>query len=201
MTEAAAVGDLRTIRDVELVKVGTWATTSGEWIVTADDLAAAVEAHAAGILRKPVVKLGHVGPMRDAAPALGYVDNLRVTAAGGTLIGDLVNVPRALAAILPTGYPDRSVEGLIDYEAPGGRVWPLVLTGLALLGATAPGVDTLRSLQDVADLYEAGEVAASRRVVLAAATLHPDDEPATRRRAVKVAAARRRRNHRTIGAS
>lgn len=191
------MADLRTIRDVELVKVGKWETSTGEWIVTAEDLAAAIEAHRAGVLRKPVLKLGHIAPMRDAAPALGYVDNLRLI--DETLIGDLVNVPRAVAALLPTGYPDRSVEGLIDYEAPGGKVWPLVLTGVALLGASAPAVESLRSLQDVADLYEAGDVAASRRVVLAAAVMHPEDHDARRQRAVQVAAARRRRNHRTIG--
>lgn len=186
--------DVRTIRGVELVHAGTWQISSGEWTVTAEDLAAAVDAHRAGVLRKPVVKLGHEGPMGDAAPALGYVDNLRIVNGGKTLVGDLVNVPTAVAKLLPHAYPDRSVEAILDYEAPDGRRWPLVLTGLALLGAEAPGVDSLRSLQDVAALYG---VAAARRVAIAASTFHPDDKAAARRRAVAVAAARRRRTHRT----
>ena len=188
--------DVRTIRDIELVRVGRWLTSSGDWTVTAEHLEAAVEAHRAGVLRKPVVKLGHDGPMRDASPALGYVDNLRIVHGGNTLVGDLVNLPAAVAKLLPHAYPDRSIEALVDYEAPDGIVWPLVLTGLALLGATAPGVDTLASLQDVAALYG---VAAARRVTIAASTFHPDDHAAAaqRRRAVQVAAARRRRTNRT----
>lgn len=108
--------DLRTIGGIELVKAGTWQASTGEWTVTAEDLAAAVEAHKVGVLRKPVIKLGHEGPMRDAAPALGYVDNLRLADGGKTLVGDLVNVPAAVAKFLPHAYPDRSVEALRNYE-------------------------------------------------------------------------------------
>ncbi|MDO3315710.1 hypothetical protein P5V96_21185 [Mycobacteroides abscessus subsp. abscessus] len=190
--------DLRTIRGVELVKVGSWEISTGTWAVTTADLQAAVAAHAAGVLRKPVIKLGHAGPMRDAAPALGHVDGLRLTDDGQTLVGDLVNVPARLAAVLASAYPDRSVEALIDYQDTDGTVWPLVLSALSLLGATAPGIDTLRSLQDVTDLYG---VAASRRIALATGQfrVNPEMGPGaeTRARAVAVAAARRRRNHRT----
>ncbi|WP_079674271.1 hypothetical protein [Mycobacteroides abscessus] len=190
--------DLRTIRGVELVKAGSWEISTGTWTVTAADLQAAVAAHAAGVLRKPVIKLGHAGPMRDAAPALGHVDGLRLIDDGQTLVGDLVNVPARLAAVLASAYPDRSVEALIDYQDTDGTVWPLVLSALSLLGATAPGIDTLRSLQDVTDLYG---VAASRRITLASSLFTVDREKGldveTRARAVAVAAARRRRNHRT----
>lgn len=190
--------ELRTIRGVELVKVGSWEISTGTWTVTAADLQAAVAAHAAGVLRKPVIKLGHAGPMRDAAPALGHVDGLRLTDDGQTLVGDLVNVPARLAAVLASAYPDRSVEALIDYQDTDGTVWPLVLSALSLLGATAPGIDTLRSLQDVTDLYG---VAASRRITLASSLFtdgsRKGPDAAGRARAVAVAAARRRRNHRT----
>ncbi|ALM19617.1 hypothetical protein B9M79_20400 [Mycobacteroides abscessus] len=189
---------MRTIRGVELVKVGSWEISTGTWTVTAADLQSAVAAHAAGVLRKPVIKLGHQGPMRDAAPALGHVDGLRLTDDGQTLVGDLVNVPARLAAVLASAYPDRSVEALIDYQDTDGTVWPLVLSALSLLGATAPGIDTLHSLQDVTDLYG---VAASRRITLASSLFTVDREKypdaAGRARAVAVAAARRRRNHRT----
>jgi hypothetical protein len=192
--------NVRTIRGVELIRAGTWQIKTGEWTVTPQHLAAAVEAHRAGILRKPVVRLGHDGPMRDAAPALGYVDNLRLADAGNTLIGDLVNVPKGVADLLPHAYPDRSVEAATDYEAEG-RVWPLVLTGLALLGATAPGV-TLRSLQDVAALYDVPLAASSggRRITIAASTFRPELAAAARARAIAVARARRTRQHRLTGA-
>ena len=35
-----AVANLRTIRGVELVRVGTWEISTGVWTVTADDLRA-----------------------------------------------------------------------------------------------------------------------------------------------------------------
>lgn len=192
--------DVRTLRGVELVRVGTWSISTGEWTVTADDLAAAVAAHRAGVLRRPVIKLGHVGPLRDAAPALGYVDNLRTIDGGTALVGDLVDVPGPVAKLLPRAYPDRSVEALLDYEAPDGTMWPLVITGLALLGATAPGVDNLASLRDVAGLYGIDLAASARRIVLAASAFRTNDH-AARTRGVRVAAARRRRTHRiTLGA-
>ena len=182
--------NLCTIPGVELVKVGRWQASTGEWSPSAADLAAAVAAHRAGALRKPVLHLGHDGPMRDGAPALGYVDNLRTADGGQTLLGDLVNVPAAVATLIPHAYPDRSVECLLDYEAPEGTRYALVLTGLALLGAAAPAVETLKSLQDVGELYGVPVAATGRRVILAAAPNR------SRPQAVAVAAARRRRTHR-----
>ncbi len=130
--------ELRTIRGVELVKTGTWQISTGEWTVTAEDLAAAIEAHKAGVLRRPVIKLGHEGPMRDAAPALGFVDRLRLTDGGKTLVGDLVDVPAAVAKLLPHAYPDRSVEAMRDYQAPDGTQYSLVLTALVCSAPPRP---------------------------------------------------------------
>lgn len=184
-----AVPNLRTIRGVELIRAGTWQISTGEWTVTADDLAAAIAAHRAGVLRKPVLKIGHTDPRFDGSPALGRIDNLRLTDGGATLVGDFVDVPAAVASLLPHSYPSRSVEALIDYTAPDGTVWPLVLTAVALLGQTAPGIETLA---DLTDLY--GVAASSaRRVVVAATPAHPDHR---RARAVAVARARRTRAQR-----
>lgn len=189
--------DLRTIRGVELVKVGTWSTATGEWTVTADDLASAVEAHASVTVRKPVIKIGHTDPRFDGSPALGRVDNIRLADGGATLVGDFVDVPAAIASLLPHSYPARSVEAWNDYTTPDGTVWPLILTAVALLGDTMPAVETLA---DLTDLY--GVAASSaRRVVVAAAPPHP--EYVARARAVAVARARRTRMHRltTIAAT
>lgn len=156
--------DVRRVPNLELLKVGRWDGVGGEFTITTEHLRSAVEAHEAGILRKAVVKLGHSG-MGDASPALGYVDALRLTDGGATLVGDLVNVPGAVAKLLGYSYPDRSIEGLLDYEDPAtGRVWPFVLTALALLGASAPAVSTLKSLQDVAELYDVAAAHRGRRI-------------------------------------
>ncbi|MDV3219738.1 phage protease, partial [Mycobacterium avium] len=114
-----------------------------------------------GLLRKPVIRLGHNDPRFSGDPAVGWLDNLRASEDGQALIGDMVGVPEWLAEILPSAYPSRSIEGLYDYTAPDGSEHEFVLTGLALLGATRPGVESLQSLQDVARLYDiaaAGQV-------------------------------------------
>src|SRR4051812_18338328 len=74
LSEVVAVADVRTVRNVELLKVGTWDGLPGAFTVTAEHLAAAVEAHEAGVLRKPPLKVGHDDPRFDGGPALGYVD-------------------------------------------------------------------------------------------------------------------------------
>jgi hypothetical protein len=184
----------RTIRGVELVRVGTWEISTGTWTVTADDLAAAVAAHRAKVLPLPALRIGHTDPRFDGSPALGRIDNLRTTDGGQTLLGDFVGVPIALAVLLPHSYPARSVEALLDYEAPDGTVFALVITGCALLGSTQPGISTLA---DVGDLYGVDVGASSaRRVVVAASSMFTG--PADRTRAVAVARARRTRSTRTL---
>ncbi|MFB1299010.1 hypothetical protein ACAG24_026245 [Mycobacterium sp. pW049] len=183
--------NVRTIRGVELVRVGTWEISTGEWAVTADDLRAAVAAHAAGVLPRPRLKIGHTDPRFDGSPALGRVDNLRLADGDAVLVGDFVDVPAAVASLLPHSYPSRSVEALIDYTAPDGTVWPLVIQAVALLGGTAPGIETLA---DITGLY--GVAASAARRVVVAATPRPGDR--SRAVAVAVARARRTRTARTV---
>lgn len=184
-----------TIPNVELVRVGVHEISTGTWTVTRADLADAVAAARAGVVRDPVIRLGHEGPMRDGAPALGRVRNLRTIDGGNLLIGDFVDVPQAVAALLPKAWPQRSVEGWIGYTAPDGRTYGWVMDGVALLGATTPGVDGLADLADVSALY--GVAASGCRVVVAAAP-QGGCEPATRARAVAVARARRTRSARSV---
>lgn len=181
------MGETRTVRDVELVKVGTWNTMVGEWTVTTEDLRSAHAAHQARVIRKPIIKLGHTDPRFDGEPALGHIDNLRLVDDGRTLLGDLLGVPAWLAEAMPTSYPDRSVEALTDYEATDGTTWPLVLTAVALLGTARPSITDLASLQDLVAATAHG----GRRIILAAFSGGTD-----RHRTVTVAAARRRRLHR-----
>jgi hypothetical protein len=148
------MANLVTIPNVELMKTGTWNISTGEWTVTPELISAAIDAHNAGVLRKPVIRLGHGDSRFSGDPAVGYVDNLRASADGMTLIGDLVGIPQWLGDIMGSAYPDRSIEGLYDYVAADGSEHGFILTGLALLGATRPGVSSLQSLQDVARLYD-----------------------------------------------
>jgi hypothetical protein len=186
--------DVTTIPNVELVRVGEHEISTGIWNVTRADLADAVAAARAGVVRDPVIKLGHEGPLGDGAPALGRVRNLRVT--GDVLVGDFVDVPRAVAGFLPKAWPQRSVEGLVGYEADDGRTYGFVLTAVALLGATMPGCDGLADIADVAAMY--GVAAGSGRRVVIASAPNSDTADADRARAVVVARARRVRSARSV---
>lgn len=187
--------NFRTIRGVELIRVGTWEISTGDWTVTADDLRAAVAAHHAKVLPLPVLKIGHNSAIvGDGGPALGRVDNLRLADGGNTLVGDFVDVPAAIASLLPHSYPSRSVEALVDYTAADGTMWPLVLRAVALLGSTAPGIETLA---DITDLYGVAASSARRVITVAASTFRGTD-PADRARAIAVARARRTRSTRTV---
>lgn len=151
---------------VELVRTGRWAISTGVWEAKKEDLAAAVAAMQCPAIRRPVLKIGHTDQRftpqtGDGEPSIGWVDNLRIADGGHTLIGDYVGVPAWLDGVMASAYPDRSVEGVYRHRCQIGHEHPFVLTGVALLGVTPPGVGTLKSLQDVASLYgvAASEVA------------------------------------------
>jgi hypothetical protein len=146
-----------TIRDVELVSVGTWAASTGVTKVTRADLESMLAAHADGLVDHAPVKLGHVSPLNDdlgdGAPAYGWVTptGIRPNAAGvDTLVGDLVGMPAALAEVAPTAYRRRSVEIAWQVTTAGGKTYPAALVGVALLGAAAPAV---KGLADLVALY------------------------------------------------
>lgn len=147
------MADLIRIPGVELIRTGKWPISSGSWDATPEDLAAAVAALNCPSIRRPVLKLGHVDPRFDGEPAIGYVDNLRITDGGHTLVGDYAGVPQWLGNIAASAYPDRSIEGTYGFRCQQSHTHPFVLTAVALLGVTPPGVGSLKSLQDVAALY------------------------------------------------
>jgi DNA topoisomerase IB/2'-5' RNA ligase len=151
---------LARLNRVELVHTGQWKISTGQWTASRDDLVAAAAALKCPAVRRPVLKLGHSRgetPLwagnPTGVPAVGWVDNLALTNQGHTLVGDFVGMPGWLGDIAASAYPDRSVEGSYDHRCQIGHTHPFVLTAVALLGVTPPGVGTLKSLQDVGALY------------------------------------------------
>ncbi|WP_345476858.1 phage protease [Nesterenkonia rhizosphaerae] len=145
-----------TISGIELLKTGTWDASTGEVSITLDVLENIVKAWASKLLPLAVVKIGHTDPRFenpdwDGEPVYGQIDNLRVRDDGNgqyTLLGDWVNAPKSLAAKQKSAYPQRSVEVDFDVELRDEtgttmHLFPAVLTGLALLGASAPAVQGL----------------------------------------------------------
>ncbi|MDV3219763.1 hypothetical protein LE977_25730, partial [Mycobacterium avium] len=79
--------NLVTVPGVELMRVGKWNLSTGEWECTTKEIAAAIDAHDKGLLRKPVIRLGHNDPRFSGDPAVGWLDNLRASEDGQALIG------------------------------------------------------------------------------------------------------------------
>lgn len=139
--------ELVTIKDVPLLRVGTFDASTGEFTADRAMLAAIVRAWESGYTNDPVLKLGHNGHRAsdDSGRAYGQVSNLRVADGGDVLLGDYVNVPKVLAEELPSAYPYRSVELALnvtrrDEHGEVVETYDAVLTALALLGDTEPAV-------------------------------------------------------------
>jgi hypothetical protein len=151
---------LSTVYNVEVCAVGIeYPLSSGPTTFTQEDLLQAVASQQDPAVVSPRVWLGHPEDDRfhkgratlagSAEPALGKVINLRVEDSGMTLVGDISGCPTWLAKILASAYPSRSIEGFQEAVTASGRTWGLVITDLALLGVTWPGVSTLEDLQDL----------------------------------------------------
>ena len=146
---------LRTLPGVELAAAGTWRASTGETTFTVADLANAVAALDCPGVRNPVLKLGHdeedsTGGVRwDGEPAVGWIANMRLSDSGVKLLGDYTGVPDWLAEVMPSAYPDRSIEIYRPFRCQIGHEHPSVITAVALLGVSRPGVGVLQSLQDV----------------------------------------------------
>ena len=165
-----------TVPDVELVSAGTWDASTGRSTITPDDLASAAQAYSDHLVDKPAVKIGHTDPRfadgnHDGAPAFGWIENIRTSADGQKLLGDLVGVPAKLADIMTAAYRRRSVEMSFGVRTAAGKVYRAVVTGVALLGATAPAI---KNLADVAALYSAGNTAQDYEALLITGELHGD---------------------------
>lgn len=149
MTHAltAPPGDLT---GVELARPGVWLLASGKTEFTAQMLRDAADFYAATGGQAVPIALGHGDGRFSGDPAFGSVTNVRYAEddRGPVLLGDLVDMPEWLAASAPKRWPNRSVEGFQNFEH-DGRNYGLILTGLAFLGATPPGVKNIRSLRDL----------------------------------------------------
>lgn len=164
---APSTAGVVTVPNVELVRAGTWDAITGRITITPEELDDIVAAAADPEVDAAVVKIGHLGAwadLGDSAPALGWVANVRRS--GDTVVGDLVDVPQRLAAVLPKAFRRRSVEMLANVRTVGGKVYKLALTGLALLGVAPPAV---KGLADLLALYDAPErpIAAADRTATA----------------------------------
>lgn len=190
------------IKGVELAKVGVWAGGDGrgrptQLDISREDLAAAVEAYEFALAEggasaaEVPIKLGHTmaqevfgklaDQMADGAPAYGWVGNLRLK--GDTLVGDYLRVPAKLAGMMKSGaWRNRSIEFYRNTKWPlsaSGKTFRMVMSAVAVLGATAPAVKGL------ADIFAAAEGDAPGERFFTAAEA---DEPMTEAQAERMIA-------------
>lgn len=174
--KVSAAADLK---DVELMRPGTWKLASGQQTFKEQHLHdAARYAQRTGSRPSPV-KIGHTDPrfVGDGEPALGWLGNLRVEDRDGpVLMGDITGMPDWLAAAAPTAWPDRSVEGWQDYTDEDGEKYAFIIDALALLGVQPPGVSSLKSLRDLPQLVGVAASAARRIIARAPQTTAPEAE-------------------------
>jgi hypothetical protein len=148
---AIEMAELVDIEDVEVVQTGLkYPLASGPRTFTKDDLSDIVSSQGDASVKTPRLKLGHVagmGIMEDGQPAIGTLEDLKLTQSGHQITGTYKNIPAWLARILPAAYPARSIEALTEVKTSTGNNWSVVLTDLALLGVVWPGVNTLEDIQ------------------------------------------------------
>ena len=136
--------------DAEVFAVGTW----NGYEFSKADLQAMVDSFKAlnggGYLEVPL-KFGHndTQPMTDGTPALGWVKDLYLKKDGKgrtKLMAALDNVPTVVHDAVKAGrYRKVSIELEFDVKHKG-TMYPYVMTGIALLGADLPAVNTLADL-------------------------------------------------------
>jgi len=130
---------------VEVFAIGKW----NGMTFTKHDLQAIVSAfHAIGSNLQVPLKMGHNDeqPFTDGQPALGWVTDLELTS-DNKIMALFEDVPEIVYKAFETKlYKNVSIELAmgVDYK---GNHYPYVLSGVALLGADIPAVNTLSDLQ------------------------------------------------------
>lgn len=160
---------------VELARPGTWQLSSGKSEFTAAMLRDAADFHASTGGQKIPLGFGHMDARFDGDPAWGWLTNVRYAEddRGPVLLGDLVDLDDWVHAAAPARWPHRSIEGVKGVTF-AGREYGLVLTRLALLGATPPGMPALKSLSDLRQLVAAAAAASGGEWIAASI---PDTSP------------------------
>lgn len=140
---------------VELARTGRFDASTGPVTLTIEDFDNVADAYQElkGKVLIPI-KLGHDEQNileQSGLPSAGWVENIRRV--GEKLVADLMAVPDAVATLIETGgLRTRSIEAVRNVKLAGKR-YKIAITGLALLGAELPAVD---SLADISALYASG---------------------------------------------
>lgn len=133
-------------RDVEIFAVGVW---NGMDFTREDLMVIANAFHKLAENHDVPLKLGHneEQPFTDGQPALGWVSDVWVI--GDKLMAHFINIPEVVHSAMEAElYKHVSIELDMGVEYKG-EFFPLVLSGVALLGSDIPAVNTLEDLNEL----------------------------------------------------
>jgi len=151
-----AEGELETVSidDVEIMAVGTWTGSGGPRTYKKKDLDELVNSFNAlsadsKLNYEPPVKLGHDKNQKllqkDGYPSAGWVRSLKRV--GDKLVASFQDVPKKIGDIIKAGgYKKVSSEINFEYGV-GGKVWPVVLKAVSMLGGDIPAVKTIADIR------------------------------------------------------
>ena len=143
---------LVTIPGIPILEVGMeWPAASGPATVTFADLEAIVSSQEDSEISGARLKIGHWdqpdGLVFASEPSLGTFTNYSIVN-GITLYADLVGCPQWFTEIMPTCFPNRSIEGYQQFKTQRGKTYHMILTAVSLLGVEPQAITSLP------DLYE-----------------------------------------------
>ena len=132
--------------DAEIFAVGKW---NGMEFTLEDLMDFANNFHKLAEVHKVPLKFGHNDeqPLTDGQPALGFVSDVWVDKGKGKLMAKFTDVPEIVYEAIKAGrYRNVSIEADFGVEHKG-EFYANVLSGVALLGADIPAVNTLADLK------------------------------------------------------
>lgn len=182
-----------TISDVALIQAGTRAGPAlSDGTITPADIASMAAGYANKMVDRIPIKIGHVDSrfqdgagsvlsVGDGHPAYGWVENVRASADGMTLLGDIAGVPAKLAPAMRLSVSRRVVE-IEKGRKVGDTTFRALLRAVSMIGMAAP---RLNDLNDVLASYSQGQL-----ITLTERTPHMDTAQSDTDRAVATFAGR-----------
>lgn len=164
MPATVELGPLVTVTNVPLLEVGQeYPASTGNFTFTAEMLDEVLLSQDDPHVPVPRQKLGHnpnavdedlqalwemaKEEAKDSTPSIGTIQNMKASADGQVLIGDLVGVPEWFATIMATAYPSRSIEGGSWKNDANNKKYSFCIQAVAWLGVAWPGCTSLADLQ------------------------------------------------------
>jgi hypothetical protein len=160
--ELAMPLDTEDIANVPILRTGTHVDRNGKVFKVTAEHVKEIAASMAGLLArgyKSLIQLTHdKSPLTDGLPTMGNVENFRTEVdkrdGAHVLLGDFRRVPKLLAQLMRVGgYQSVSGKFVRPYTL-GDHVAPWAVPHVAVLGVQHPAVAGLKSLEDVAKLYQ-----------------------------------------------